>query len=60
MKIPIDVEVVMEKCRDCPRLEIDTQNLMGLPSFKCKHVQLCRTIIHIWEQEHPERETTSK
>lgn len=58
MKTPIEVEVVMEKCRDCPRLEIDTQSLMGLPYFKCKHVQLCRTIIHIGEQAHPTGGTT--
>lgn len=52
MRIPIEVNVVMEKCRDCPRLELETIRMPISPDIhRCKHVQLCRTIVDLWEQE---------
>lgn len=50
MKTKIDVEVVMEQCKDCPRLELETAQMPMINIHRCKHVQLCRTIIEIWEK----------
>lgn len=50
MKIPIEVEVVMEQCKDCPRLELETAQMPMINIHRCKHVQLCRTIIELWEK----------
>ena len=49
MKIPIEVEVVMPECKDCPRFEIETISLMKDDLHRCKHVNLCRIIIDLWE-----------
>ena len=51
MKIQIEIDGVMEKCRDCPRLELETIRMpISSDIHRCKHVQLCRTIIEIWEK----------
>lgn len=50
MKIPIEVEVVMEKCKECPRMEIDSISVTTGSIHRCKNVQLCRTIIDLWEK----------
>ena len=49
MKIPIEVEVIMPQCKDCPRFEIETISLMKEDLHRCKHVNLCRIIIDLWE-----------
>lgn len=54
MKIPIEVNVIMPQCKDCPRFEIETISMTRENLHRCKHVQLCRRIIQIWEQAHPE------
>ncbi len=61
MKIPIEVEVVMEKCKDCSNFEVETLDLLGNEKLhRCKWIPYCSSIIEIWEQDHPERGTTSK
>lgn len=50
MKIPIEVNVIMPECKDCPRFEIESISLMKENLHRCKNVQLCRTIIDLWEK----------
>ena len=53
MKISIDVEAVMEKCRECPRLSLETIKIPYREDVhRCKHSPLCRTVIETWEAEH--------
>lgn len=49
MKIPIEVNVIMPECKDCPRFEIETVSLPRKNVHRCKHAHLCRTIIDVWE-----------
>lgn len=60
MKIPIEVDVVMESCRNCKNLEIKTIQLPKDNLFICKNLPICKGIIMAWEEAHPERGTTSK
>lgn len=52
MKISIEVDAVMEKCRDCPNFEIKTIQLPKQNLHICKNLPICKKIIEIWEEEH--------
>ena len=54
MKIRIEVEAVMEKCQECPRMELETIKTMSISIHRCKHAQVCREVIRIWEEDKHE------
>ena len=44
----IAVELISEKCNECPRLELETQFRMGTSVHRCKNLQLCREVLGFW------------
>ena len=54
MKIMIEVDAVMESCRNCPNFEIQTIKLPRQNLHICKNVPICKRLIALWEEAHPE------
>ena len=53
--ITIEVNAVMEKCKECPNFEVETLDLMGNQKLhRCKHIPYCSSIIDIWEEARKE------
>ena len=56
MKIPVFVEVPTEKCKDCQIMELETQHYMNVTNHKCKHAEICKAVIDIWERARKEEQ----
>lgn len=46
------IELISEKCRECPRLELETQDRMGTKNHRCKNLTMCREILGFWKVNH--------
>ena len=48
----LGIELISEMCKECPRLELETQILMGNKSHRCKNLQLCREVLGFWKEKN--------
>jgi len=46
------IELISEKCRECPRLELETQDRMGTKNHRCKNLPLCREVLGFWKEHN--------
>ena len=46
----MQVELINEKCMDCPRLELETVERMCQKSHRCKNLQFCREVLGFWKE----------
>lgn len=51
-KIPVEVTVIGDKCKNCGAMEIEKVDLMHDSMFRCKHINICANVLFIWEAEH--------
>lgn len=45
------IELISEECRECPRLELETQDRMGTKNHRCKNLTMCREILGFWKNK---------
>ena len=48
----IGIEMISESCKECPRLELETQMRMGTSVHRCKNLQLCREVLGFWKSKN--------
>ena len=46
------IELISEMCKECPRLNLETQDRMGKKTHRCSNLPLCREILGFWKHQN--------
>lgn len=46
------IELIREDCKECPRLNLETQERMGKKIHRCSNLPLCREILGFWKHQN--------
>ena len=46
------IELISEMCKECPRLNLETQDRMGTKTHRCSNLPLCREILGFWKHQN--------
>ena len=48
----IGIELISERCKDCPCLELETITLAGgKKQHRCMNLQMCRAVLAYWKEQ---------
>lgn len=48
----IGIELVSERCKECPRLELETAWIGSHMRHRCMHLQFCRQVLGFWKDQN--------
>lgn len=54
MENELEVKLINEKCKNCPRLELETIDFWigRTKQHRCKNLQFCREVLGYWKNEN--------
>jgi len=54
MRNEIEIELISELCKDCPRLELETVALYRETQLhhRCRNLQFCREVLGFWKYKN--------